>query len=135
MTELWSFFPFNMQVPSQIGATPIMTPQPMIYTQTGLRPTNPFAPISGTQVSAPKASGPNLKVLLDPGPLLEDHMVAMARSSYDQFGLHLPTITLRRPWLPVGFNASNSLYVGMPSHNMKTAGGAECCILSTDSCK
>ncbi|XP_054852879.1 phosphatidylinositol-binding clathrin assembly protein-like isoform X2 [Eublepharis macularius] len=37
-------------VPTQIGATPIMAPQPMIYTQTGLRPTNPFAPISGTQI-------------------------------------------------------------------------------------
>uniref|UniRef100_A0A8D0DMV8 Phosphatidylinositol-binding clathrin assembly protein n=1 Tax=Salvator merianae TaxID=96440 RepID=A0A8D0DMV8_SALMN len=43
--------PVYGMVPTQIGATPIMAPQPMIYTQTGLRPTNPFAPISGTQVS------------------------------------------------------------------------------------
>lgn len=47
---LFLFLP-NIQVPSQMGATPIMAPQPMIYTQPGLRPTNPFAPISGTQVS------------------------------------------------------------------------------------
>ncbi|XP_015284645.1 PREDICTED: phosphatidylinositol-binding clathrin assembly protein-like [Gekko japonicus] len=42
--------PVYGMVPTQIGATPIMAPQPMIYTQTGLRPTNPFAPISGTQI-------------------------------------------------------------------------------------
>ncbi|XP_060612206.1 phosphatidylinositol-binding clathrin assembly protein-like isoform X3 [Anolis sagrei] len=42
--------PLYGMVPTQIGATPIMAPQPMIYTQTGLRPTNPFAPISGTQI-------------------------------------------------------------------------------------
>ncbi|XP_061454896.1 phosphatidylinositol-binding clathrin assembly protein-like isoform X3 [Rhineura floridana] len=42
--------PAPQMVPTQIGATPIMAPQPMIYTQTGLRPTNPFAPISGTQI-------------------------------------------------------------------------------------
>ncbi|NXJ05953.1 PICAL protein, partial [Odontophorus gujanensis] len=38
------------QVPPQIGA-PLMTPQSVIYTQPGLRPTNPFAPVSGTQVN------------------------------------------------------------------------------------
>ncbi|KAH0630935.1 hypothetical protein JD844_004319 [Phrynosoma platyrhinos] len=43
--------PLYGMVPTQIGTTPIMAPQPMIYTQTGLRPTNPFAPISGTQAS------------------------------------------------------------------------------------
>ncbi|KAJ6657433.1 hypothetical protein lerEdw1_002492 [Lerista edwardsae] len=42
--------PVYGMVPSQIGAPPIMAPQPMIYTQPGLRPTNPFAPISGTQI-------------------------------------------------------------------------------------
>ncbi|XP_053230892.1 phosphatidylinositol-binding clathrin assembly protein-like isoform X2 [Podarcis muralis] len=42
--------PVYGMVPAQIGATPIMAPQPMIYTQTSLRPTNPFAPISGTQI-------------------------------------------------------------------------------------
>lgn len=42
--------PVYGMVPSQIGATPIMAPQPMIYTQPGLRPTNPFAPITGTQI-------------------------------------------------------------------------------------
>ncbi|NWI08154.1 PICAL protein, partial [Crypturellus soui] len=38
-------------VPPQIGAAPLMAPQSMIYTQPGLRPTNPFAPVSGTQVN------------------------------------------------------------------------------------
>ncbi|NXI66433.1 PICAL protein, partial [Anseranas semipalmata] len=42
------FIPAN--VPPQIGAAPLMAPQSMIYTQPGLRPTNPFAPVSGTQV-------------------------------------------------------------------------------------
>ncbi|XP_053129433.1 phosphatidylinositol-binding clathrin assembly protein-like isoform X6 [Hemicordylus capensis] len=42
--------PVYGMVPSQIGAAPVMTPQPMIYTQTSLRPRNPFAPISGTQI-------------------------------------------------------------------------------------
>ncbi|NXL88325.1 PICAL protein, partial [Alectura lathami] len=39
-------------VPPQIGAAPLMAPQSMIYTQPGLRPTNPFAPVSGTQVNS-----------------------------------------------------------------------------------
>ncbi|KGL75945.1 Phosphatidylinositol-binding clathrin assembly protein, partial [Tinamus guttatus] len=38
-------------VPPQIGAAPLMAPQSMMYTQPGLRPTNPFAPVSGTQVN------------------------------------------------------------------------------------
>ncbi|XP_066496357.1 phosphatidylinositol-binding clathrin assembly protein-like isoform X2 [Tiliqua scincoides] len=42
--------PVYGMVPSQIGAPPVMAPQPLIYTQPGLRPTNPFAPISGTQI-------------------------------------------------------------------------------------
>ncbi|KAM8800213.1 phosphatidylinositol-binding clathrin assembly protein-like isoform 2-T2 [Eudromia elegans] len=37
-------------VPPQIGAAPLMAPQSMMYTQPGLRPTNPFAPVSGTQI-------------------------------------------------------------------------------------
>ncbi|XP_030065850.1 phosphatidylinositol-binding clathrin assembly protein [Microcaecilia unicolor] len=42
--------PVYGMVPAQISATPLMAPQPMIYTQTGLRPTNPFAPVSGAQM-------------------------------------------------------------------------------------
>ncbi|XP_040555056.1 uncharacterized protein LOC772071 isoform X8 [Gallus gallus] len=41
---------YGMQVPPQIGPAPLMAPQSVIYTQPGLRPTNPFAPISGTQI-------------------------------------------------------------------------------------
>ncbi|XP_052529460.1 phosphatidylinositol-binding clathrin assembly protein-like isoform X6 [Tympanuchus pallidicinctus] len=41
---------YGMQVPSQMGAAPLMAPQSVIYTQPGLRPTNPFAPVSGTQI-------------------------------------------------------------------------------------
>ncbi|KFU89269.1 Phosphatidylinositol-binding clathrin assembly protein, partial [Chaetura pelagica] len=37
-------------VPPQIGAAPLMASQSMMYTQPGLRPTNPFAPVSETQV-------------------------------------------------------------------------------------
>ncbi|NWR68937.1 PICAL protein, partial [Centropus unirufus] len=40
-----------ISVPPQIGAAPLMAPQSMMYTQPGLRPTNPFAPVSETQVS------------------------------------------------------------------------------------
>ncbi|NXJ81948.1 PICAL protein, partial [Trogon melanurus] len=40
-----------MVVPPQVGAAPLMAPQSMMYTQTGLRPTNPFAPLSETQVN------------------------------------------------------------------------------------
>ncbi|XP_029463749.1 LOW QUALITY PROTEIN: phosphatidylinositol-binding clathrin assembly protein-like [Rhinatrema bivittatum] len=42
--------PVYGMVPSQIGATPLMAPQPMIYTQPSLRPTNPFASVSGAQM-------------------------------------------------------------------------------------
>ncbi|KAI6078275.1 Phosphatidylinositol-binding clathrin assembly protein-like isoform X2 [Aix galericulata] len=42
--------PVYGMVPPQIGAAPLMAPQSMIYTQPGLRPTNPFAPVSGTQI-------------------------------------------------------------------------------------
>ncbi|XP_024058444.1 phosphatidylinositol-binding clathrin assembly protein-like isoform X3 [Terrapene carolina triunguis] len=42
--------PVYGMVPPQIGAAPLMAPQPMIYTQPGLRPTNPFAPVPGTQI-------------------------------------------------------------------------------------
>ncbi|KFO89755.1 Phosphatidylinositol-binding clathrin assembly protein, partial [Buceros rhinoceros silvestris] len=38
-------------VPPQVGAAPLMAPQSMMYAQPGLRPTNPFAPVSETQVS------------------------------------------------------------------------------------
>ncbi|KAI4876623.1 hypothetical protein NFI96_020550 [Prochilodus magdalenae] len=34
----------------QMGGVPVMTPQPMMYNQPVLRPTNPFAPIPGAQV-------------------------------------------------------------------------------------
>ncbi|KAF1556195.1 UNVERIFIED_CONTAM: Phosphatidylinositol-binding clathrin assembly protein, partial [Eudyptes pachyrhynchus] len=40
-----------ISVPPQIGAAPLMAPQSMMYTQPGLRPTNPFAPVSETQVN------------------------------------------------------------------------------------
>ncbi|XP_039343683.1 phosphatidylinositol-binding clathrin assembly protein-like isoform X3 [Mauremys reevesii] len=42
--------PVYGMVPPQIGAAPLMASQPMIYTQPGLRPTNPFAPVPGTQI-------------------------------------------------------------------------------------
>lgn len=44
-------FLFFSQVPPQVGAAPLMAPHSMMYTQPGLRPTNPFAPVSETQVS------------------------------------------------------------------------------------
>ncbi|NXI34518.1 PICAL protein, partial [Galbula dea] len=47
--QFFGFFP--LQVPSQVGAAPLMAPQSMMYTQPGLRPTNPFAPVSETQVN------------------------------------------------------------------------------------
>ncbi|KFQ55920.1 Phosphatidylinositol-binding clathrin assembly protein, partial [Nestor notabilis] len=40
----------SLFVPPQVGAAPLMAPQTMMYTQPGLRPTNPFAPVSETQV-------------------------------------------------------------------------------------
>ncbi|NXA00557.1 PICAL protein, partial [Nesospiza acunhae] len=48
---LWVFLFFS-QVPPQVGAAPLMAPQTMMYTQPGLRPTNPFAPVSETQVNS-----------------------------------------------------------------------------------
>ncbi|NXM82086.1 PICAL protein, partial [Oenanthe oenanthe] len=44
-------FLFFSQVSPQVGAAPLMAPQSMMYTQPGLRPTNPFAPVSETQVN------------------------------------------------------------------------------------
>ncbi|NXP39523.1 PICAL protein, partial [Leiothrix lutea] len=44
-------FLFLSQVPPQVGAAPLMAPHSMMYTQPGLRPTNPFAPVSETQVN------------------------------------------------------------------------------------
>ena len=44
---------FVLQVPpqmGQMGGVPVMAPQPMMYNQPVLRPTNPFAPIPGAQV-------------------------------------------------------------------------------------
>lgn len=38
------------QMGHQMGAVPMMAPQPVMYNQPVLRPTNPFAPIPGTQV-------------------------------------------------------------------------------------
>lgn len=37
-------------VPQQIGTVPMMAPQPMMYNQPVLRPTNPFAPVPGAQM-------------------------------------------------------------------------------------
>uniref|UniRef100_UPI0037E85D03 phosphatidylinositol-binding clathrin assembly protein isoform X1 n=1 Tax=Semicossyphus pulcher TaxID=241346 RepID=UPI0037E85D03 len=37
----------------QMGGVPVMAPQPMMYNQPVLRPTNPFAPMPGAQVSYP----------------------------------------------------------------------------------
>ncbi|NXO19735.1 PICAL protein, partial [Cisticola juncidis] len=45
-------FLFVSQVPPQVGAAPLMAPHSMMYSQPGLRPTNPFAPVSETQVNA-----------------------------------------------------------------------------------
>ncbi|XP_065545765.1 prefoldin subunit 3 isoform X3 [Lathamus discolor] len=42
--------PVYGMVPPQVGAAPLMAPQTMMYTQPGLRPTNPFAPVSETQI-------------------------------------------------------------------------------------
>ncbi|NXT07722.1 PICAL protein, partial [Prunella fulvescens] len=45
-------FDTRLGVPPQVGAAPLMAPQSMMYTQPGLRPTNPFAPVSETQVKS-----------------------------------------------------------------------------------
>ena len=48
--------PLFDQVPpqmGQMGGVPVMAPQPMMYNQPVLRPTNPFAPMPGAQVSYP----------------------------------------------------------------------------------
>ncbi|XP_075040464.1 phosphatidylinositol-binding clathrin assembly protein-like isoform X2 [Mixophyes fleayi] len=42
--------PVYGMVPTQIGANPLMVPQPIMYTQSGITPTNPFAPVSGAQM-------------------------------------------------------------------------------------
>ncbi|XP_063793338.1 phosphatidylinositol-binding clathrin assembly protein-like isoform X5 [Pseudophryne corroboree] len=42
--------PVYGMVPTQIGANPLMVPQPIMYTQPGIKPTNPFAPVSGAQM-------------------------------------------------------------------------------------
>ncbi|XP_016153723.1 PREDICTED: phosphatidylinositol-binding clathrin assembly protein isoform X2 [Ficedula albicollis] len=42
--------PIYGMVSPQVGAAPLMAPQSMMYTQPGLRPTNPFAPVSETQI-------------------------------------------------------------------------------------
>lgn len=47
----------SLQVPpqmgqmGQMGGVPVMAPQPMMYNQPVLRPTNPFTPMPGAQVS------------------------------------------------------------------------------------
>lgn len=44
----------SFQVPpqmGQMGGVPVMAPQPMMYNQPVLRPTNPFAPMPGAQVT------------------------------------------------------------------------------------
>ncbi|NXG19681.1 PICAL protein, partial [Grallaria varia] len=45
-------FDFTLCVPPQVGAAPLMAPPSMMYTQPGLRQTNPFAPVSETQVNS-----------------------------------------------------------------------------------
>lgn len=50
------FLSLFVQVPpqmGQMGGVPVMAPQPMMYNQPVLRPTNPFAPMPGAQVSYP----------------------------------------------------------------------------------
>lgn len=53
---LVSLYPFTCrdqlppQMSHQMGGVPIMPPQPVMYNQPVLRPTNPFGPIPGTQV-------------------------------------------------------------------------------------
>lgn len=42
------------QMSHQMGGVPMMPPQPVMYNQPVLRPTNPFGPIPGTQVEAGK---------------------------------------------------------------------------------
>ncbi|XP_043913152.1 phosphatidylinositol-binding clathrin assembly protein-like isoform X1 [Protopterus annectens] len=41
---------YGMQVPPQMGPVPVLAPQPVTYSQPVLRPTNPFAPMSGAQM-------------------------------------------------------------------------------------
>ncbi|RXM95357.1 Phosphatidylinositol-binding clathrin assembly protein, partial [Acipenser ruthenus] len=50
-------------VPQQIGTVPMMAPQPMMYSQPVLRPTNPFAPVPGAQVTLPPSSRPPFTAL------------------------------------------------------------------------
>lgn len=42
------------QMSHQMGGVPMMPPQPVMYNQPVLRPTNPFGPIPGTQVQSGK---------------------------------------------------------------------------------
>ncbi|XP_039622181.1 phosphatidylinositol-binding clathrin assembly protein isoform X1 [Polypterus senegalus] len=42
--------PVYGMVPPQMGAVPMMAPQPMMFNQQVLRPTNPFAPVPGAQM-------------------------------------------------------------------------------------
>ncbi|KAG2463458.1 PICAL protein, partial [Polypterus senegalus] len=44
--------PVYGMVPPQMGAVPMMAPQPMMFNQQVLRPTNPFAPVPGAQIKA-----------------------------------------------------------------------------------
>lgn len=48
-----TLFTFSQVPPQmgQMGGVPLMAPQPMMYNQPVLRPTNPFAPMPGAQVS------------------------------------------------------------------------------------
>lgn len=58
LLHIWLFSLFTLFVPQQLppqmthqmGGVPIMPPQPVMYNQPVLRPTNPFGPIPGTQV-------------------------------------------------------------------------------------
>ncbi|GLD64662.1 phosphatidylinositol-binding clathrin assembly protein isoform X1 [Lates japonicus] len=41
----------------QMGGVPVMAPQPMMYNQPVLRPTNPFAPMPGAQMQFISSQG------------------------------------------------------------------------------
>uniref|UniRef100_A0A4W6C6V8 Phosphatidylinositol-binding clathrin assembly protein n=1 Tax=Lates calcarifer TaxID=8187 RepID=A0A4W6C6V8_LATCA len=49
-TTQWSPAPVVPPQMGQMGGVPVMAPQPMMYNQPVLRPTNPFAPMPGAQM-------------------------------------------------------------------------------------
>lgn len=56
----------------QMGGVPVMTHQPLMYNQPVLRPTNPFTPMPGAQVSCWGQCPPSSKVQTNPPPLFAD---------------------------------------------------------------